>query len=76
VLEHNLCLMVMENRIVGFVRARCVSDGYGEQDSRLCQSKVYACCLWRLGQQAVVSASCVPDGYGERTAGCESKVCV
>ena len=40
--EQGVCLLVMESRTAGCVRAKCVSDFYGEQDSRLCRSKVCA----------------------------------
>ena len=40
--EQGVCLMVMENGMAGCVIARCVLGGYGEQDSRLCHSKVCA----------------------------------
>ena len=38
--EQRVSLVVMESRTAGCVIARCVPDGYGEQDGRLCLSKV------------------------------------
>ena len=38
--EQGACLMVMESRIAGCVRAKCVPDGYVDQDNWLRHSKV------------------------------------